>query len=133
MVRKYVLSFLDQGLLSAFNFALGFVLIRTWQPEEFGLFACLVIVSLYAFVVLRGYSRSQASDDLFALLASAGLLAGFGLQALVNMASALGLIPTKGMTLPFLSYGGSSLLALGLGMGMVLALTRRRDPLARAP
>ncbi len=101
--------------------------------EEFGLFACLVIVSLYAFVVLRGFSRSQASDDLFALLASAGLLAGFGLQALVNMASSLGLIPTKGMTLPFLSYGGSSLLALGLGMGMVLALTRWRDPLAGAP
>ncbi len=94
--------------------------------EEFGLVACLLIVGLYAFVVLRGFSRAFEERDLFILLASAGLLAGFGLQALVNMASALNLVPTKGMTLPFISYGGSSLLALGLGMGMVLALTRRR-------
>jgi cell division protein FtsW len=64
--------------------------------------------------------------SLFVLLAAIGLLVQFGLQAAINMASSLHLIPTKGMTLPFLSYGGSSMLALGLGMGMMLALTRRR-------
>ena len=63
---------------------------------------------------------------MFVLLAATGLLIQFGLQAVINMASSLHLIPTKGMTLPFLSYGGSSMLALGLGMGMMLALTRRR-------
>jgi len=94
--------------------------------EEFGLVACLVILGLYAFVVLRGFSRMYDQSDLFVLLTTVGLLAGFGLQAMINMASTLHLIPTKGMTLPFISYGGSSLLALALGMGMVLALTRRR-------
>jgi len=92
--------------------------------EEFGLIACLVIVGLYAFVVLRGMARVLEEENFFVILAATGLLAGFGLQALVNMASALSLIPTKGMTLPFISYGGSSLLALALGMGMLLALTR---------
>jgi cell division protein FtsW len=94
--------------------------------EEFGLFACLVIVALFAFVVLRGFSRVLQERSLFVLLACSGLLAQFGLQALINMASALHLMPTKGMTLPFISYGGSSLLGLALAMGMVLALTRRR-------
>jgi len=92
--------------------------------EEFGLIACIVIVGLYAFVVLRGLARVLEEENLFVVLAATGLLTGFGLQALVNMASALRLIPTKGMTLPFISYGGSSLLALALGMGMLLALTR---------
>jgi len=92
--------------------------------EEFGLIACLLIVGLYAFIVLRGMARVLEEENFFVVLAATGLLAGFGLQALVNMASALSLIPTKGMTLPFISYGGSSLLALALGMGMVLALTR---------
>jgi cell division protein FtsW len=94
--------------------------------EEFGLFTCLIIVSLFAFVVLRGFGRLLHETNLFVLLAGTGLLVQFGLQAIINMASALHLMPTKGMTLPFISYGGSSLLALGLGMGMILALTRRR-------
>ncbi len=94
--------------------------------EEFGLFACLVIVGLFAFVVLRGFSRLLQENSLFILLACTGLLAQFGVQALINMASALHLMPTKGMTLPFISYGGSSLVGLALAMGMVLALTRRR-------
>ena len=88
--------------------------------------ACLVILGLFAFVVLRGFARAFHEHSLFALLAVSGLLAQFGLQALINMASALHLMPTKGMTLPLISYGGSSLLAVSLGMGMVLALTRRR-------
>lgn len=94
--------------------------------EEFGLLACLAIVALFAFVVLRGFSRVLQDRNLFVLLACAGLLAQFGLQALINMASALHLMPTKGMTLPFISYGGSSSIGLALAMGMVLALTRRR-------
>jgi cell division protein FtsW len=94
--------------------------------EEFGLIVCLVVVGLFAFIVLRGFSRLLQEGSLFVLLAATGLLIQFGLQAAINMASSLHLIPTKGMTLPFLSYGGSSLLALGLGMGMMLALTRRR-------
>ncbi len=94
--------------------------------EEFGLVACILIVGLFAFIVLRGFSRLLQEQDQFVLLAATGLLIQFGLQAAVNMASALRLIPTKGMTLPFLSYGVSSMLALALGMGMLLALTRRR-------
>jgi cell division protein FtsW len=94
--------------------------------EEFGLIICLVVVGLFAFIVLRGLSRLFQEGSLFVLLAATGLLIQFGLQAVINMASSLHLIPTKGMTLPFLSYGGSSMLALGLGMGMMLALTRRR-------
>ena len=94
--------------------------------EELGLIACLVILALFGVVVLRGYARLINEPSLFVLLAAAGLLTQFGLQALINMASTLHLIPTKGMTLPFISYGGSSLMALGLGIGMVLALTRRR-------
>jgi cell division protein FtsW len=94
--------------------------------EEFGLIACLGIVMLFAFVVLRGFARMLQERDLFVVLASVGLLAQFGLQALINMGSNLRLMPAKGMTLPFISYGGSSLLALALGMGMMLALTRRR-------
>jgi cell division protein FtsW len=94
--------------------------------EEFGLVICLVILALFAFVVVRGLIRLLGETDLFIVLASAGLLTQFGLQAFVNMASTLHLIPTKGMTLPFVSYGGSSVLAIALGMGMLLALTRRR-------
>ena len=94
--------------------------------EEFGMLVCLAIVLLFAFVVLRGFSKLLNENSLFVLLAAAGLLTQFGLQALINMGSSLRLMPTKGMTLPFISYGGSSLLALALGMGMLLALTRRR-------
>jgi len=94
--------------------------------EELGLIVALLIVGLFAFVVLRGFSRLLQEESLFVLLACTGLLVQFGLQAFINMASALNLMPTKGMTLPFISYGGSSLLAVAFGMGMVLALTRRR-------
>ncbi len=94
--------------------------------EEFGALVCLGIVGLFAFVVLRSLSKLLIERSLFVLLAATGLLVQFGLQALINMGSTLSLMPTKGMTLPFISYGGSSLLALALGMGMLLALTRRR-------
>ncbi len=94
--------------------------------EEFGLLVCLFIVGLFAFVVLRGFARLMAEENLFVMLATSGLLTQFGLQAVINMGVNLSLLPTKGMTLPFISYGGSSMLALGLGMGMLLALTRQR-------
>jgi len=94
--------------------------------EEFGLILCLALVALFAFVVLRGFARVLKDKDLFVLLAVTGLLVQFAVQALINMASNINLIPPKGMTLPFVSYGGSSTIALALGMGMVLALTRAR-------
>jgi cell division protein FtsW len=94
--------------------------------EELGLLICLAIIGLFAFVVLRGFSRLLQENNLFVVLAATGLLVQFGLQAVINMASSLELMPTKGMTLPFISYGGSSLVALGLTMGMALALTRKR-------
>jgi cell division protein FtsW len=99
--------------------------------EEFGLIACLIIVCLFAFVVFRGFSRVFKDNDLFVLLVVIGLLIQFGLQAIINMASAVHLIPPKGMTLPFISYGGSSTLALAYAMGMVLALTREQPGGAR--
>ncbi|MGQ0674987.1 MAG: FtsW/RodA/SpoVE family cell cycle protein [Rhodospirillales bacterium] len=101
--------------------------------EEFGLIACLIVIGLFAFVVMRGFGRVLQETNLFVLLATTGLLVQFGLQAIVNMASTLHLMPTKGMTLPFISYGGSSLLAMAAGMGMVLALTRKRYGLEAMP
>lgn len=93
--------------------------------EEFGIFFCLMIVALFLSLLLRGIWRVHEAGDRFVQLAATGLVCQFGLQALVNMAVNLNLMPTKGMTLPFISYGGSSMLALALGMGMLLALTRR--------
>lgn len=93
--------------------------------EEMGLMAVLVILGLYGFILLRGYNRLMDSNDIFVVLAVGGLLTMFGLQAMVHMGSSLHLFPTKGMTLPFISYGGSSLLSMGFSMGMVLSLTRR--------
>jgi cell division protein FtsW len=95
--------------------------------EEFGMLICVVIVAIFAFIVMRGLLRLLREQDQYIVLACTGLVTGFGLQAFVNMASTLGLIPTKGMTLPFISYGGSSVIAVALGMGMLLGLTRRRS------
>ena len=94
--------------------------------EEFGMLVCLIIVGVFAFIVLRGMLRLLKEHDMFIVLSCTGLVTGLGLQAFINMASSLQLIPTKGMTLPLISYGGSSALAVALGMCMLLALTRRR-------
>ena len=94
--------------------------------EEFGLMLCLIIVLIFTFIVWRAISYAIEENNFFIVLAVSGLIVEFGLQAMINMASTLSLIPTKGMTLPFISYGGSSMMALALAMGMVLALTRRR-------
>ncbi len=93
--------------------------------EEFGLILCTIMVLVFGFIVLRGFMRLLAEGDQFIVLAASGLLSSFGLQAFINMGSSIGLLPTKGMTLPFVSYGGSSAMAVALGMGMLLALTRR--------
>lgn len=94
--------------------------------EELGAIVCLLIVGLYAFIVLRGFKRMQSETDLFFFYAVSGLLMQFGMQAIVNMGVALNLLPTKGMTLPFISYGGSSMLGIAIAMGMVLSLTKKR-------
>ena len=94
--------------------------------EEYGLLICAFIIAVFATIVIRSLLRLLREDDPFLILATAGLVTGFGLQAFVNMASTLHLIPTKGMTLPFISYGGSSALSVALTIGMLLALTRQR-------
>jgi cell division protein FtsW len=94
--------------------------------EEFGIVVCLVILLIYAFIVLRGLLLAGRSEDTFARLAVSGLLLMFGLQATINMMVNVNLLPAKGMTLPFISYGGSSLFSLALAMGFLIALTRKR-------
>lgn len=94
--------------------------------EEFGMLVCVLIVGLFAFIVLRGLYRVRSQNDVFEMLAVVGLVSQFGIQAIINMGVAVSLLPAKGMTLPFISYGGSSVLAIALGMGMLLALTRKR-------
>ncbi|HBR68429.1 MAG TPA: cell division protein FtsW [Rhodospirillaceae bacterium] len=94
--------------------------------EELGMFFVLILMSVYAFILLRGYNRLMDSDSMFTVLAVGGLLTMFGLQAMIHMGSSVNLLPAKGMTLPFISYGGSSILSTGLSMGIILSLTRRQ-------
>ncbi|WP_333586972.1 putative lipid II flippase FtsW [Phenylobacterium sp.] len=100
--------------------------------EEYGLVFSLIVISLFAFIVIRGLYRALKLSNPFEQVAAAGLFVLVGQQAIINVAVNLNMMPTKGMTLPFLSYGGSSLIASGLTLGMALALTRRR-PGAFAP
>src|SRR5829696_8358735 len=94
--------------------------------EEFGIAVCLGLLLVFALIVLRGLALARRSEDTFCRLAVTGLVLMFGLQAAINMAVNVHLMPAKGMTLPFVSYGGSSLFSLALGMGFLIALTRRR-------
>jgi cell division protein FtsW len=98
--------------------------------EEFGIVLCLVLVALYAFIVIRALARAMRNDDLFIRFAAAGLAILFGSQAAINIAVNIHLIPAKGMTLPFISYGGSSMISLAYTMGMLLALTREQPRVA---
>jgi cell division protein FtsW len=107
--------------------------------EEYGLVFSLFLITLFAILVTRGLYKAMKLSDPFEQIAAAGLFVLVGQQAFINVAVNLNLIPTKGMTLPFISYGGSSMMAMGLTLGMALALTRRRpgaystgDQLARA-
>ena len=94
--------------------------------EEFGVALCLVLVSLFAFIVIRALLRALRNDDSFTRFAAAGLTILFATQSAINMAVNLHLMPAKGMTLPFISYGGSSMMSLAYAMGMLLALTREQ-------
>ena len=94
--------------------------------EEFGIILCLALVALFAFIVIRTLSRAYATEDSFSRFAASGLAILFGVQAAINISVNLQLIPAKGMTLPFISYGGSSMVSLAYGVGMMLALTRLR-------
>jgi len=94
--------------------------------EEFGIVVCIALLMVFAFIVLRGLTLARRNEDTFCRLAATGLIFMFGLQACINMMVNVHLMPAKGMTLPFISYGGSSLLSLALGMGFLIALTRRR-------
>jgi cell division protein FtsW len=100
--------------------------------EEFGIVLCLILVALFAFIVIRALIKAMRNEDPFCRFAAAGLAILFGLQSTINMAVNLHLMPAKGMTLPFISYGGSSLISLAYGMGMLVALTRER-PRAKLP
>jgi cell division protein FtsW len=107
--------------------------------EEYGLLFSLFLITLFSILVVRGLYKAMKLSDPFEQIAAAGLFVLVGQQAFINVAVNLNLIPTKGMTLPFISYGGSSMMAMGLTLGMALALTRRRpgayaatDSLARA-
>ena len=95
--------------------------------EEFGIWLCLLLIILFAIIVVRTLLSSLKDKNLFIVYAAGGLSALFGLQGIINMASTLHIIPTKGMTLPFISYGGSSIFSSALAMGMLLALTRRNS------
>ncbi len=93
--------------------------------EEFGLVACFAVAAIFGAIVVRVFVKLIDEENIFYLLASAGLATQFALQALINMAVNLDMAPSKGMTLPFISYGGSSLIALSIGFGLLLAFTRR--------
>jgi cell division protein FtsW len=94
--------------------------------EEFGLIFCILLVCLYAFIVWRGFRAAARSRDPFIRFALSGLMMLFGFQTLINMAVNVDMLPAKGMTLPFLSYGGSSLTSMALSLGLALGLARRR-------
>ncbi|RFC62785.1 putative lipid II flippase FtsW [Fulvimarina endophytica] len=94
--------------------------------EEFGIITCIALSLVFAFIVMRGLSVALAQRDPFVRLSISGLVFVFGLQSIINMAVNLQLMPAKGMTLPFISYGGSSMIAISISAGFVLALTRRR-------
>lgn len=93
--------------------------------EEYGVWLCLIIIILFSVIVIRALHAALKETNLFVMYAEVGLATSLGLQAFVNMASSLHIIPTKGMTLPFISYGGSSLLASAIEIGMLLAITRQ--------
>lgn len=101
--------------------------------EEFGLIACAIIALIFLAIVVRVFVKLLDEQDPFKLLAASGLAVQFGAQAMVSMAVNTGLAPSKGMTLPFISYGGSSMIALSIGMGLLLAFTRRNPFLMRSP
>ena len=117
----------NEGTMKRFIPDLHTDFIYSVVAEEWGLCLSLVLIATYAFVVLRGLVKAMAMQDPFRQIATSGLYILLGTQVIINVSVNLGLIPPKGMTLPFISYGGSSLMAMGLTMGLILALTRKRQ------
>ena len=101
--------------------------------EEFGLIACMAIAALFLAIAVRVFVKLLDEEDAFLVYASAGLATQFTVQAFINIAVNVGLAPSKGMTLPFISYGGSSMIALSIGFGLLLAFTRKNPYLLRSP
>ena len=99
--------------------------------EEFGAIICIMMIAVFAFIVLKTLIRLNSEDNKFVQLAAVGIITQFGLQATINMGVTLNLLPTKGMTLPFISYGGSSTIAIGLAIGMLLGLTKKQTSLVK--
>ncbi len=98
--------------------------------EEMGLLFSFILILLFLFIIVRGFQRLQGTKDIFPVLAAGGLLSMLGLQSIIHMGSSVNILPAKGMTLPFISYGGSSILSMSIAVGMVLALTRQRSKLS---
>ena len=92
--------------------------------EEFGLISCLFIISFFVFLIFKIYKRIKNEKNIFSILTVSGLVIQMGSQIFVNIGSTIGLIPTTGTTLPFISYGGSSMISMALNIGVILALTR---------
>jgi cell division protein FtsW len=101
--------------------------------EEFGLLACIAIAAIFLAIAVRVFLKLLDEEDGFLVLAAGGLVTQFTVQAFINMAVNVGIAPSKGMTLPFISYGGSSMLALSAGFGLLLAFTRKNPYLLRSP
>ena len=97
------------------------------MAEEYGLITCLFVILIYLAIVLRNFAKCYGAQDMFSILAISGLTVQFSLQTFINMASSMSLIPTKGMTLPFISYGGSSLITSCITIGLIVALTRSQS------
>jgi cell division protein FtsW len=118
---------LNEGTMKRFIPDLHTDFIYSVVAEEYGLWLILIIIGIFAFIIIRGLLKAMAMQDPFRQIATSGLYIMLGMQVLINVSVNLGLIPPKGMTLPFISYGGSSMLAMGLTLGFILALTRRRQ------
>ncbi|KJV57226.1 FtsW/RodA/SpoVE family cell cycle protein [Orientia tsutsugamushi] len=99
--------------------------------EELGAIVCLIIVAIFTFIVIYGFVKLLFEEDNYTIFVSSGILSQFGFQAIVNMCVSTNLLPTKGMTLPFISYGGSSSVAVAIGVGILLALTRHKTDLSK--
>lgn len=99
--------------------------------EEFGAIICLIIVGIFAFIVIRSLLKLINEEDKFLQLAASGIISQIGLQAIVNIGVTLNLLPTKGMTLPFISYGGSSTIAIAIATGMLLGFTKHKTSLSK--
>ncbi len=118
---------LNEGVMKKFIPDLHTDFIYSVVGEEYGLWLTLILIGIFAFLVVRGLMKAMAMQDPFRQIATSGLYIMLGTQVIINVSTNLGLIPPKGMTLPFISYGGSSMLAMGLTLGLILALTRKRN------